>query len=284
MSYNPLKLREIKKINKLFFGSLLPQCTNGKLIFQDDECVSDLNGSFKSMFIKFEGNVSIINNLPDGYGISFIRNKIYIWNILGKTIQTGKALFKVKNNFKILSATVRNWNGERINLEIDDKNSSDKINDNETNFEDSTLIIGQKNISLVPNFSAKRNVIDDTSIKGLYAKKPLPNGYTGYYHYYPDKNIYMSGKTPSNASTPILFGKFKSKNAKAIKRIANDVKIKLRKLGLDKIDTSKDSEIKPVKTDEKQLQEVAKYEQVLPQKNKQEKIIKTPSSAKKGKY
>ena len=55
MSYNPLKLREIKKINKLFFGSLLPQCTNGKLIFQDDECVSDLNGSFKSMFLGIVG-------------------------------------------------------------------------------------------------------------------------------------------------------------------------------------------------------------------------------------
>ena len=277
-------IREIKKLNRLVFSSALTQCTSGKIILQDDECVAELNGSFKSMFIRFNGTISIRNNLPDGYSISFIRNMIYIRNILGRNIKNNNILFRIESDIEILAANIYNWNGKLISLDVDDKNKLDKIKDSNTNFEDSTLILGQKEISLIPRIKVKRNTIDDTSIKGLYARKPLPNGYTGYYHYYPDKKIYMTGKRPSNTSVPILISKSNSKKIKDTKRIVNKIKLDIKKLGLDKADMDKSSNIKPVKSKEKELQEITKYEQVLPQKGKQEKIIKTPSSVKKGKY
>ena len=279
------QIRKMKELNRLIFSSALTQCTGGEFILQDDECSLNVNGSFQSMFIKFKGNVGIINNLPDGYRISFIKNKIYIANILGKNIKNDNILFKITNNFKIISAVAYNWDGERITLDIVDNNKADNINENKTNFEDSTLIVGQEDIALVSNVVANRNTIDDNSIKGLYANKPLPNGYTGYYHYYPDERIYMTGKRPSNTSVPILTGKSKSKHIKSIKKIATKIKLNLKRLGLDKVDMDKSSNIKPVKSKEKELQEVAKYEQVLPQKTKGIKITKASStSAKKGKY
>ena len=279
------QIRKMKELNRLIFSSALTQCTGGEFILQDDECSLNVNGSFQSMFIKFKGNVGIINNLPDGYRISFIKNKIYIANILGKNIKNDNILFKITNNFKIISAVAYNWDGERITLDIVDNNKADNINENKTNFEDSTLIVGQEDIALVSNVVANRNTIDDNSIKGLYANKPLPNGYTGYYHYYPDERIYMTGKRPSNTSVPILTGKSKSKHIKSIKKIATKIKLNLKRLGLDKVDMDKSSNIKPVKSKEKELQEVAKYVQVLPQKTKGIKITKASStSAKKGKY
>ena len=79
--------------------------------------------------------------------------------------------------------------------------------------------------------------------------------------------------------------KSKSKKIKDTKRIANKIRLDIKRLGLDKADMDKSSNIKPVKSKEKELQEVAKYEQVLPQKAKGIKITKASStSAKKGKY
>ena len=275
-------------LNRLIFSSFSVQCDSGEITLQDDECSIDINGSFRTMFIEFKGNVHIINNLPDGYAISFIKNKIYIRNILGRNIKNDNILFRFEYNFEILSAYLYNWEGKRIILKVTDNNKVDNINGNKTNFEDSTLIIGQEEIPLVYQGIAKRNNIDDNSIKGLYAKKPLPNGYIGYYHYYPDEKIYMTGKRPSNTSVPILTGKSKAKHIKAIKKIATKIKLNLKRLGLDKVDMDKASNIKPVKTKEKELQEVAKYEQILPQKQKTKKtertIIGTSKDVKKGSY
>ena len=277
------KVKNLIKLNKFIFTSALEQCSNGEFILQDDECSVDLNGSFKSMFIKFKGNVSIINNLPDGYRICFIKNNIYIRNILGRNIKNDNVLFRIHNNFKIVSAVVYNWEGKRIVLDVINKNEIDNINESTTNFEDSTLIIGQKEISLVPDINIQKNIIDDNSIKGLYANKPLANGYTGYYHYYPDEKVYMTGKRPSNTSVPISSGS--AKNKKNIRKVINKINLRIKSLGLNKADMDKSSNIKPVKNKEKELQEVAKYEQVLPQKAKGIKITKASStSAKKGNY
>ena len=87
------QIRKMKELNRLIFSSALTQCTGGEFILQDDECSLNVNGSFQSMFIKFKGNVGIINNLPDGYRISFIKNKIYIANILGKNIKNDNILY-----------------------------------------------------------------------------------------------------------------------------------------------------------------------------------------------
>ena len=279
-------IKNIKKINKLIFSSELPQCTQGEIILQDNECILNANGSFKTMFIKFKGNVRIINNLPDGYGISFLRNKIYIKNILARNIKSDNILFRVENNFEILSATAYNWNGELVIFDVTDNNKTDTVDEDTTNFEDSTLIIGQQNIPLVDIYNPRRNRIDDNSIKGLYAKNPLPNGYTGYYHYYPDEKVYMTGKRPSNTSVPISIGGAKDK--KGIRKVINKINLRLKDLGLDKVDMDKSLNIKPVKTNKKELQEIAKYEQILPQKQKIKKvegtIMKTSKDVKKGSY
>ena len=278
----PNRVRNMIKLNKLLFTSAFEQCTDGTFILQDDECSVKLNGLFRNLIIKFKGNVGIINNLPDGYSISFIKNKIHIRNILGRNIKNDNVLFRIINNFKIISAVAYNWEGNRIVLDVVDNNKIDSINENTTNFEDSTLILGQEGISLVPDIIVNRNTIDDNSIKGLYANTPLANGYTGYYHYYPDEKVYMTGKRPSNVSVPISTGT--AKNKKGIRKVMNKIASNLKTLGLDKVSMDKSLDIKPIKTDKKELKEVSKYEEVLPQKGKQEKIIKTPSSVKKGKY
>ena len=98
----------------------------------------------------------------------------------------------------------------------------------------------------------------------------------------------MTGKRPSNTSVPILTGKSKSKHIKSIKKIATKIKLNLKRLGLDKVDMDKSLNIKPVKTNKKELQEIAKYEQILPQKQKIKKvegtIMKTSKDVKKGSY
>jgi|TARA_R110001583_G_scaffold80388_3_gene215973 hypothetical protein len=281
-------IRNIIRSNRRLFSSILVQSTDGNLTLQDDECFLSTQGSFKSIFIEFKGNVGIINNLPDGYGISFIKNVIHISNILGRNMKEDNPIFRIKNNFEILSAHIYNWEGRRIELDIIDKNKEDFINFSESNFEDSTLIIGQANIPLVSTNTPKRNTIDDNSVKGLYANNPLPNGYTGYYHYYPDEKVYMTGKYPSNTSAPILIGKSSVKNTEKINKIAQRVKLRLKASGLDVVSLDKSDNIKPVKNIQKDINQVSKYESVLPQKSKEKKldgtITKTSSDVKKGSY
>ena len=132
--------------------------------------------------------------------------------------------------------------GETINLEIEDINKLELINDSKTNLEDETLLLLEERV--VRDIIITKKGIDNDSIRGLYAHKPLADGYTGYYNYHPKENIYMTGKTLTNQSKPVG-------------RIASSFKIGKNKLNLRKVlnktltrDAARDTGVitKPIKT------------------------------------
>ena len=235
------RLKTIYKFKKLFFSSVFPKCSYGKLIVQDSECRLETDGIIKAIYINNSSKIVIDNNLPDGYGINFLNNTIFIKNLLGKKIKNNNILFRFSGALNPKLVRIVSWDASSIIAEIDNKNNLLSIGVDETKFEDSTLIIGQKYAKGTVDISAKRNFINNNVIKGLYSNKALPNGHQGYYHYYPNEDAYMTGKRPDNLSTPIFNNKLsKSKNAQKLKKVGLKISTNLISQGLNKVshDTS----------------------------------------------
>jgi hypothetical protein len=79
MSY---KINSIKKLGKVIFNSILPNPTFGDINITDDEVKLNTDGIVKFITINFRGLINVYNKLPDGYGISITKNKIFIYNLL----------------------------------------------------------------------------------------------------------------------------------------------------------------------------------------------------------
>ena len=237
MSY---KLNTLKQLSRVIFDSILPNPTFGDIDITDDEVKLTANGIIKFITINFNGRVYIYNKLPDGYGMSITRNKLFIYNLLGKKLNNDGLLFKFIGNLDIRKAEVRTFSGNKFVCGIKDINKLQFINYSETNVEDDTLLFLEAQIDSI-GFVPK-NQIDDNSIKGLYTEKSFADGYFGYYNYHPDEGVYMTGKQLTNESKPILNPKLPTKSKtiqKKIKKLSTKYNRLLKERNLEKTQVSK---------------------------------------------
>ena len=203
---NLKQIRAISKLVSFMYYSKIPTPTKGVLKVTDDAVELDVNGGFRRLCINFTGGIYIYNNLPDGYSIKMTDSLIAIDNLLLKNLKNDNILFRYNGSFEISRVYIITLGGATINLEIEDINRLELINNSKTNLEDETLLLLEE--SAARDIVITKQGIDDDSIRGLYAHKPLADGYTGYYNYHPKENIYMTGRTLTNQSKPV--GKSKS--------------------------------------------------------------------------
>jgi len=198
---NLKKIRALSKLISFMYTANIPEATKGTLKIGTNDLQVDINGTFRRLSIFFNGSIYIHNNLPDGYGIRMKDNTISITNFLLKNLKNNKVLLNYNGNLEVLKAHIITVGGKKINLKIDDLNVRESVNNSKTNFEDSSLLFLEEYEQV--DSTPIRIGIDDDSIKGLFAHKPLPDGYTGNYNYHPKEKIYMTGKTLTSQSQPV---------------------------------------------------------------------------------
>ena len=268
MSY---KLKAISNLSRVLFNSIIPNPTFGHIDITDDEVKLNTDGIVKFITINFRGLINVFNKLPDGYGISITKNKIFIYNLVAKELKEDGLLFSFIGDLEIRSVEVRTFNSNKFLCDITDNNRTLLINHSKTNLEDDSLLLLEEEEIEPIRYSLSSNKIDDNSIKGLYTKKPFANGYSGSFNYHPDENVYMTGKQLTNESQPVLNPKLpiKSKTIqKKIKRLSNKYNTILRQRDLQEVQVTK------------------KVEKIQPAMKKQEpvSVAKTKVVKKEGKY
>jgi len=202
---NLKQIRALSTLTTFLYQGGTPAPTNGNLKITDDSVELDLNGNFRRLHIHFTGSIYIYNTLPDGFSIKMTDSVIIITNLLLKNLHNNNIIFKYNGSFEISRAHIVTIGGGTINLEVEDINKLELINDSRTNFEDETLLLIHEEVAR--DIIIVKKGIDNDSIRGLYAHKPLADGYTGYYNYHPKENVYMTGKTLTNKSKPVGKGK-----------------------------------------------------------------------------
>ena len=256
MSY---KLKAIKELSRIVSNP-----TFGDISITDDEVKIDSDGIVKFITINFNGIVNIFNKLPDGYGISITRNKIFIYNLLGKQLRDDGLLFTFIGDLEIRSVEVRTFNSNKFLCNITDNNRSLLVNHSKTNLEDDSLLLLEEQEVEPIRYSLNSNKIDDDSIKGLHTKTAFANGYSGFYNYHPNENIYMTGKQLTNESKPILNPKLLIKGKtiqKKIQKISKKYNAVLKQKDLQKVQVSKRVEkIQPVAKEQKPITATIKKE------------------------
>jgi hypothetical protein len=255
MNYKQLK--NLARLLTFTFESGIPRATEGTIKIADNNVELDINGGFRRICIYFTGNIYIYNNLPDGYYIAITDSFISINNLLLKKLRNDNILFRYDGTLEISKAYIVTLGGKKVNLKVEDIDRLDLINNSKTNLEDDSLLLLEEGI--VVEDPLIRTGIDDDSIRGLFANKPLADGYTGYYNYHPKEKVYMSGKSITNESKPVgksvsFFKKPKNKvilNKVLNKRLKKDVPIKTG--------TSQDIKTKSGKVEVKKITKGGKY-------------------------
>ena len=224
--------RIISKLMSFTNESNLGVFTHGTLKITDKEVVLISNGSFRRLSIYFTGNMYIYNNLPDGYSIKMTDSLISISNLLLKNLKNNNILFSYDGNFEISKAHIMTLSGKKVQLNVEDIDRLELISNSKTNLEDNSLLLLEEGFARENPVTA--NGIDDDSIKGLFADKPLIDGYTGYYNYHPKEKIYMSGKILTSKSNPIgktavLLNKDKPNISKVLNKIVKNAQVKMFK-------------------------------------------------------
>ena len=224
-------IKNIIKLNRLVYASSIEQPTKGTINITDSEISLDCNGTPRMIEIIFAGTMEIENLLPQGYSISISSGRIIIINILAKKIKQLKPLFKALGEFEIRSAQITTYLGDKIPVKVENKNKTTLIGFSETKLEDDSLIIRELNEE---SYAARKNRIDDDTIKGLYTHKELPNGYSGYYNYSPSKRVFSTGKRITNESQLILNPNSKLKNRKSVQTFSKAIVKTLQKNNLNR--------------------------------------------------
>jgi len=242
MSY---KINSIKKLGKVIFNSILPNPTFGDINITDDEVKLNTDGIVKFITINFRGLINVYNKLPDGYGISITKNKIFIYNLLGRTLKDDGLLFTFIGDLEIRSVEVRTFSDNLFLCSITDNNRTLLINHSKTNLEDDSLLLLEEEEIEPIRFSLNKNQIDDDSIKGLHTRIPFANGYSGYYNYHPKERLYVTGKQLTNESAPLLNPKTPAKGkavTKKIIKLSNKYNRTLRQKDLQEVQVTKKAE------------------------------------------
>ena len=193
--------RNVSKLINSIFRAGIPNATEGTIRISDNALELDINGAFRRLVFSYNGSIFIYNNLPDGYSIKTTNSIISINNLLFKRLKNNNILFEYDGSLEISRAVAYSLNEKPIQLKIEDKTKAELINNSKTNFEDNSLLIFEESQDF--DIVTIRKGIDDDSIKGLTAHKPLPSGYTGDYNYHPKEKTFMTGKRITNQSKPI---------------------------------------------------------------------------------
>ena len=138
MSY---KLKAISNLSRVLFNSIIPNPTFGHIDITDDEVKLNTDGIVKFITINFRGLINVFNKLPDGYGISITKNKIFIYNLLAKELKEDGLLFTFIGDLEIRSVEVRTFNSNKFLCDITDNNRTLLINHSKTNLEDDSLLL-----------------------------------------------------------------------------------------------------------------------------------------------
>lgn len=222
-----IKLAKVSKAYKAIYKVMFESPTHGNLTLLEDEVSLNSTGVFQKLEIKFYGSVFINNKLPEGYSIKIFNNKIVIRNLLGRKINTNNVLFKISGDFEPVSARLKTFSGDFIELEILNKEKESSLNVSNTKFEDNTTVIRdlpKPTIAGVRRFPD--NNIDDNTIRGLNTTKPI-NGYTGKIHYHPKEKVYLSGDRLSLNSK--ILNKSIIENKKSVNKIYNKLSTKIQR-------------------------------------------------------
>ena len=198
---NLKKTRALSKLISFMYTANIPEATEGTLKIGRSNLELDINGGFRRLSIFFNGAIYIYNNLPDGYGIKMNDSSITITNFLLKNLKNNKVLFDYDGDLEVLKANIITIGGKQINLKIDNVNVAEFIDNSKTNFEDNSLLFLEE-LTPLDVMPIKKGIGDD-SVRGLFAHKPLADGYTGDYNYHPKESVYMTGKTITPQSQPI---------------------------------------------------------------------------------
>ena len=246
------KARGLSKLISFIFTANNPEATQGTLKVGGNNVELHINGGFRRLSISFNGSIYIYNNLPDGYSIKMTDSLIVINNLLLKNLKNNNVLFDYDGKFEILKAYIITLGGKQINLEIEDINRLELINNSKTNFEDDSLLLLELGESI--DIPIIKKGIDDDSIKGLYAHKPLADGYTGDYNYHPTEKVYMTGKYLTGqskvvgASTlPLKFSKNKLNLNKVLTRSLKKESITSNQI------VEKTKQVKAIESKEKEI-------------------------------
>tara|TARA_A100001391_G_scaffold117918_2_gene79938 strand:+ start:5306 stop:6097 length:792 start_codon:yes stop_codon:yes gene_type:complete len=259
------KTRALAKLISFVYESNISKPTRGALQITDNDVLLNLNGTFRRLCIYTTGNIFIYNNLPDGFSIKMGSNIICINNFLLKNLKNNFKLFSFDGKLEISKVYIITLGGTKINLNIEDKNKLNLIENNETEFDDSTLLLID-DVFEINKYAVKKG-IDDDSIKGLFAHKPLFDGYTGFYNYHPKEKIFMTGKKLTLQSKPIGKKETFTKNKLNLSKIYNK---QIQK-----------AESKPV---ESQIKQVEQKPLSINSKKKQKKQIKDTAKTRGGSY
>ena len=197
-------LLQVVRLNKLLYKALFKELTKAEFeITADNKIRLIADGDIKNIKIKFSGIPNISSFLPEGYYIKINSNTIRIRNVMGKPIHNDKIILGFDSGFRIKSASIRGWFLKTLRVKITNLNNLGLMSLSSTNFEDNTSTIEHTNIvNFIKTKSSIRSKHPITT--GLYTSEPFPDGYIGYYHYFPDKKIFMTGRYPSSDSRPIL--------------------------------------------------------------------------------
>mgnify|MGYP003135217141 FL=1 len=193
--------RNVSKLINSVFRAGIPEATQGTIRINDGNIELEINGVFRNLSFSYNGSIFVYNNLPDGYSFKMTNSIISINNFLFKKLKNDNILFKYDGSLEISRAVAYSLNQKPIQLKIEDKTKAELINNSKTNFEDNTLLIFE-DIENTDKITIRKG-IDDSSIKGLTAHKPLPGGYTGDYNYNPKQKIFMTGSRITKQSKPI---------------------------------------------------------------------------------
>ena len=171
----------------------------------------ELNNPFKMIKIEHSGYSDPVQTDYNGMNIVASRGVIYVIN-MGRVTLDNNYLFSFGGIIEdIKFVKVYPWKSNAIHANI---TNSNKISKNNISSDDN--IIDKDSIKIedidlpfteITNMSRPVNIkTDNKVINGLYSNGAFyikNKKYTGYYHYYKDKKIYMTGEKPSNNSVLI---------------------------------------------------------------------------------
>ena len=216
------KTKNLIKLNRTLYSAARQEATGGIIKISDNVVVLDVNGSFKTLTIKYGGKVFVYNKLSNGHAIRVSNNIIRIVNFLGRNLFNDKVIFEFDGTFDVYKAEIKTFNNNIFLLDIENTSKTLAVNQSKTNLEDDTLLILDEE-DQDSAFITKSRVDDDT-IRGLHTSKQFKNGYSGYYNYSPSQKIFSTGKSRTTSSIPIgnkeQFSKIQAKTIDRIKREA----------------------------------------------------------------
>ena len=236
MSYNSLNRLKRLRAKKMLQRLIFKEATKIEaFILEFSKLKIETDEAIKVIKVFYKGNAQIISTLLPGYHVHVGKNVIRIVNIMGRPLPKDGIIFRFQPTMSITSIQARNFFSKTMRAQITVEDSASIIGSSDTKFEDNTEILtGVSQIGTFPPNRLRDNLVNDV-ITGLYTNRTFPNGYSGYYHYYPKERLYMTKAFPSKESVPLINKKLGTKRSKSMMNLARRIqnRINITKESLD---------------------------------------------------